>query len=242
MTIRALRLSLRNVDGLVTAVVLPVLLILMFVYLFGGAIKTGAADYVDYVVPGVLLVCVGFGAGTTGASVATDLAGGTIDRLRSMDVRAEALIGGHVLASVARNLVSTAVVVAVAFAIGFHSHAGLGGWLATVGILVLFILALSWVAAAIGVLVHSAEAASGVTLLISFLAYPSSAFVPVATMPRGLREFAEHQPVTQVIDAIRALLAGAPAGDIVWHAVIWSVAIAGAAIALAGVFFRRRTE
>ena len=128
MIARAFRLSLRNVDGMMTALVLPVLLMLMFVYLFGGAISTGTR-YVDYVVPGVLLVCVGFGAGTTAISVAHDLGGGIIDRFRSMDVRGEALINGHVIASVARNLLPAAVVIVVALAIGFRPHADVAGWL-----------------------------------------------------------------------------------------------------------------
>src|SRR6202042_219258 len=182
MIARAFRLSLRNVDGMMTALVLPVLLMLMFVYLFGGAISTGTR-YVDYVVPGVLLVCVGFGAGTTAISVAHDLGGGIIDRFRSMDVRGEALINGHVIASVARNLLSAAVVVAVAFAIGLRPHADVAGWLGAAGILALYVLALSWLAAAIGIVARSPEAAQGIAFLVSFLPYVSSAFVPIRTMP-----------------------------------------------------------
>ena len=150
MITRAFRLSLRNVDGMMTALILPVILMLMFVYLFGGAISTGTR-YVDYVVPGVLLVCIGFGSGTTAVTVANDLAGGIIDRFRSMDVRGEALINGHVVASVVRNLLSAAVVLVVAFAIGFRPHADVAAWLAAAGILALFVLALSWLAAAIGI-------------------------------------------------------------------------------------------
>jgi ABC-2 type transport system permease protein len=190
MVTRALRLSLRNIDGLIMALALPVMLMLMFVYLFGGAIHTGTR-YVNYVVPGVLLVCVGFGAGATAVSVAHDLTTGIIDRFRSMDIRGEALIGGHVVASVARNLLSTALVFAVALAIGFRSHADVARWLAAIGILALFILALSWLAAAIGLLARSAEAANGMTFVISFLPYASSAFVPIQTMPRWLRGFAD---------------------------------------------------
>ena len=242
MTARALRVSLRNIDVLMTALVLPVLLMLMFVYLFGGAIPTGTGSYVDYVVPGVLLVCVGFGAGATGVSVAHDLASGIIDRFRSIDVRGEALIGGHVVASVARNLLSTALVFAVAFAIGFHARAGVAAWLEAIAVLGLFVLALSWLAAAVGVLVRTPEAASGATFLISFLAYPSSAFVPVHTMPRGLRGFAQHQPVTQVIDAVRGLLGGSPAGASAWTAVAWSLGIIVVTVPLTGALFRRGTR
>jgi ABC-2 type transport system permease protein len=242
---RALRLSLRNIDGLTTALLLPVMMMLMFVYLFGGAI-TGAlahgTTYVDYVLPGVLLVCVGFGAGTTAVTVAHDLAGGIIDRFRSMDVRGEALVGGHVLASVLRNLISAGIVVGVGVAIGFRSPAGPGRWLAALGILALFVLALSWLAAAIGVVTRSPEAAQGITFLISFLPYPSSAFVPIHTMPSWLQGAARAQPVTAVTDAIRALLDGGPVGASGWHAVAWSLGIIAGSVALAGVLYRRRAR
>jgi ABC-2 type transport system permease protein len=238
---RAFRLSLRNVDGMMTALVLPVILMLMFVYLFGGAIHTGT-KYVDYVVPGVLLVCIGFGAGTTAVTVAHDLAGGIIDRFRSMDVRGEALIGGHVLASVVRNLLSAALVVAVAFAIGFRPHADVAHWLLAAGILALFVLALSWLAAAIGIVARSAEAAQGIAFLVSFLPYVSSAFVPVHTMPTALQDVARNQPATAVIDSIRASLSGGHIGAETWHAVVWSLGIIAVSIALSGVLFRRRAR
>lgn len=236
---RGFRLSLRNVDGLITALMLPIMLMVLFVYLFGGAINTGG-HYVDYVVPGVLLVCVSFGAATTAVSVAHDLSGGIIDRFRSLDVRGEALINSHVLASVARNLISTALVFAVAFAIGFRSPASAPNWLAAIGVLAMFVIALSWLAAAIGIMARSAEAANGMTFLISFLPYPSSAFVPTRTLPSWLRGFAEHQPATPVINAMRALLHGDAVGAAAWQAAAWSVGIAGASVLLAGLLFRRR--
>ena len=241
MIARAFRLSLRNVDGMMTALVLPVLLMLMFVYLFGGAISTGTR-YVDYVVPGVLLVCVGFGAGTTAISVAHDLGGGIIDRFRSMDVRGEALINGHVIASVARNLLSAAVVVVVAFAIGFRPHADVAGWLGAAGILALYVLALSWLAAAIGIVARSPEAAQGIAFLVSFLPYVSSAFVPIHTMPVALQTVANNQPATAVIDSMRALLNGGHVGADAWHAIVWSVGIIAVSVALSGVLFRRRAR
>ncbi len=241
MITRALQLTLRQVDGLITSIALPVMLMLMFVYLFGGAIEPGGR-YVDYVVPGVLLVCAAFGAGTTAVNVAHDLKAGIIDRFRSMDIGGEALINGHVVASVARNLVSTALVFGVAFAIGFRTSAGPASWLVAVAILVLFILALSWLAAAIGMLARSADAANGIAFFISFLVYPSSAFVPIHTIPTWLRGFAENQPVTQVVDTIRSLLGGTPVGASAWHAVAWSVGIIAVSIGLAGAFFQRRTR
>ena len=239
LALRGLRLSLRNPEALTTALVLPILLMLMFRYLFGGAIHTGL-HYVDYVVPGVLLVCVGFGAATTAVNVSHDLSTGIIDRFRSMDVRGETLINGHVVASVLRNLLSSALVVAVALAIGFRPHAGAPAWLEAIAILALWVLAISWFAAAIGILVHTPDAAQGIAFMVSFLPYASSAFVPIHTMPPFLRAFAANQPVTAVVNAIRALLNGAPAGASAWHALAWSVGIIVASVALAGVLYRRR--
>lgn len=241
MVARSLRLSRRNVESLVTALVLPIVLMLLFVYLFGGAIRTGTG-YVDYVVPGVLLVCVGFGTATTAVSVSNDLGSGVIDRFRSMDVPGAALVAGHVAASVVRNVASTAILLGVAVAIGFRPHADAAEWLAVLGLLLLFMIALSWLAAAIGIVAHSLESASGLTFLISFLPYPSSAFVPIATMPSWLQGFARHQPVDPVIDAIRALLTGRPAGASAGLTVAWSVAITAGSVLAAGILFRRRAR
>ncbi len=241
MVMRALRLTLRNIDGLITALMLPVMLMVMFVYFFGGAIHVGGS-YIDYVVPGVLLVCAGFSAGTTAVTVCSDLAGGIIDRFRSLDVRAPSLLAGHVVASVVRNLCSAGLALAVAFALGFSPSADLGDWLAAIGLFTLFVVALSWLAAAIGVIVRSPEAAQGITFFISFLPYPSSAFVPVNTMPSWLQGFARHQPVTAVIDSLRALMSGhAPGSDAV-TAAAWSVGIIVVAVTCSGVLFGRRTR
>ena len=236
---RSLRLTLRNVDGLLTALVLPVMLMVMFVYFFGGAINVGGR-YIDYVVPGVLLVCVGFSAGTTAVSVSADLAAGIIDRFRSLDVHPSTLLAGHVAASLVRNLASAALAVGVAFAIGYRSGAGAGQWLAAAGLLILFVIAFSWLAAAIGVVTRSPEAAQGITFLIAFLPYPSSAFVPIHTMPSWLQGFARNQPVTAVIDSLRALLSGHAPGAAAWHAVAWSLGIAGVSVVVAGWLFARR--
>jgi ABC-2 type transport system permease protein len=242
LAIRAGRLSLRNLESLITALVLPVILMLMFVYLFGGAIRTGSAHYIDFVVPGVVLVCVGFGATSTAVNLATDLTTGIIDRLRSLDVGGPSLLGGHVIASVVRNLLSTAVVFALAFAIGYRSPASFLGWLAAIAILALFVLALSWVAALLGILAGSPEAANGLVFPVMFLAYPSSAFVPVATMPAGLRAFAQNQPETQVIDTVRALLSGTPVGSHALLAIAWSLAIIASSLVLARILFQQRVK
>jgi len=241
MITRGWRLSVRQVDSLLTALFLPIMLMLLFVFLFGGAVHTGVS-YVDYVVPGVILICVGFGAGTTAVSVAQDLAGPAVDRFRSMDVRGDRLINGHVVASVGRNLVATAVVFGVAFAIGFRAHSSLMGWLVVIGVLSLFMLALSWLAAAIGILAGSAQAASGIAFFISFLAYPSSAMVPVQTMPSWIRGFAGDQPVNQVVITVRSVLSGGSAGASAGYAVAWSAGIIVASMVVAAALFRRRTR
>jgi len=241
MTGRSWRLQMRQIDGLLASLALPVMVMLVSVVLFSGAIHTGTS-YVDYVVPGVLMICVGIGAGTTSVSVAQDLTGTIIDRFRSMDVPAPALIGGHVVTGAARNLLATALVFGVAFAIGFRSQADVAAWLAVAAILALFVLALSWLAATVGIATRSAEAANGIAFFLGFLAYPSSAIVPISTMPAWLRGFAEVQPMTQVIDTVRGLLSGTAIGPSAWNAVVWSVAIIVASVALAVLLFRRRTR
>jgi ABC-2 type transport system permease protein len=237
---RALRLAFRTPDGLLTSLLLPVLLMLLFVYLFGGAIQTGTR-YVTYVVPGVLLLSAGFGAASTAVSVSQDLTGGIIDRFRSLDVSGAAILAGHVAASVARNLASTVLVFGVAFLIGFRPSAGPLDWLAAAGVLLLFILAISWLSAAVGVLARSPEAAGGFVFLMAFLPYPSSAFVPIDTLPTWIHGFAEHQPVTPAIESIRGLLLNIPVGNSPWLAAGWSVGILAASVAVSGVLFRRRT-
>jgi ABC-2 type transport system permease protein len=181
---RCIRLSRRQLDAILMSLTLPIMLMLMFVYLFGGAIDTGG-KYVTYVVPGVILLCAGFGSATTAVSVSQDMTGGIVDRFRSMDVSGAAVLGGHVAASLARNTVSTVMVFGVAFGIGFRPHAGLLDWLGAAGVVLLFILAISWLAATIGLLAKSAEAANGFTFFLMFLPYASSAFVSSRWPRRG---------------------------------------------------------
>jgi ABC-2 type transport system permease protein len=237
---RSLRLTMRTPDALLTSLLLPIMLMLLFVYLFGGAIQTGT-EYVTYVVPGVLLLCAGFGASMTAVSVSQDMTGGIVDRFRSLDVSGTAVLAGHVAASVARNLASTVLVFGVAFLIGFRPSAEPLDWLAAAGVLLVFMLAISWLSAAIGLLARSPEAAGGFTFFMAFLPYPSSAFVPIDTMPSWLHGFANNQPVTPVIETLRGLLLDTPVGTSPWLALAWCGGILVASVALAGVLFRRRT-
>jgi ABC-2 type transport system permease protein len=237
---RSLRLTMRTPDALLTSLLRPIMLMLLFVYLFGGAIQTGTR-YVTYVVPGVLLLCAGFGASMTAVSVSQDMTGGIVDRFRSLDVAGTAVLAGHVAASVARNLASTVLVLGVAFLIGFRPSAEPLDWLAAAGVLLAFMLAISWLSAAIGLLARSPEAAGGFTFFMAFLPYPSSAFVPIDTMPSWLHGFANNQPVTPVIETLRGLLLDTPVGTSPWLALAWCGGILVASVALAGVLFRRRT-
>ncbi|MFE1556312.1 ABC transporter permease [Streptomyces sp. NPDC058734] len=238
---RSLRNSRRSPDALIAALMLPVMLMLIFVYFFGGAIDTGT-EYVTYVVPGAMLLCAGFGAASTAVSVADDMSKGIVDRLRSLDVGGVPILAGHVAASVVRNLLSTTLVLLVALAIGFRPSGGPLTLLAAAGLLVAYITAISWLAAALGLLAKTPEAAGGFTFLMMFLPYPSSAFVPIDTMPSWLHGFAAHQPLTPVIESLRALLLDQPAGDTPWTALAWCAGITALALTLAVTLFRTRTR
>ncbi|SRR6266851_5882618 len=196
---RSLRLSARSPEALLTALLLPAMLMVVFVYLFGGAVDIGT-NYVDYVVPGVLLLCAVTGASTTAVTVCQDMTGGIIDRFRSLDVPGTAVLAGHVTASLLRNIVSSVLVTAVAFGLGFRPHASVAGFAAALGVLLLFVAAVSWLAAAFGLLVSAPEAANSAMFFMMFFSYASSAFVPVRTMPWWLRGFARHQPATPVTE------------------------------------------
>jgi len=237
---RSLRLSVRSPDALLTALMLPVMLMVVFVYLFGGAVDIGTR-YVDYVVPGVLLLCAVTGASTTAVTVCQDMTGGIIDRFRSLDVPGTSVLAGHVTASLLRNIASTALVVAVAFGLGFRPHAPAASFAAALGVLLLFVAAVSWLAAAFGLAVSAPEAANGAMFTLMFFCYASSAFVPVRTMPWWLRGFAQHQPATPVTETIRGLLLRQPGGIPLGAALAWCAGILAVSVAVSALLFRRRT-
>ena len=238
MTGRSLRLSVRSPDAMLTALLLPVMLMVVFVYLFGGAVAIGTS-YIEYVVPGVLLLCAVTGAATTAVTACQDMTGGIIDRFRSLDVPATVVLGGHVTASLVRNVVSTVLVAAVAAGLGFRPHSDPARLAAALGLLLLFVAAASWLAAAFGLAVSSPEAANGAMFFLMFLSYASSAFVPVRTMPWWLRGFARHQPATPVTETLRALLLGQPGGQ-AWAALAWCGGLLAVSVLLSMVLFGRR--
>jgi ABC-2 type transport system permease protein len=238
---RSVRLTRRNVDTLFVSILLPLLMMSLFVYVFGGAIETGT-QYITYVVPGILLLTTGYGASNTAMAVADDMNSGMIDRLRSLPIRSFAVLTGHVTASVARNAISTAIVILASLAMGFEPNAGAVEWVAAIGLLLLYVLALSWLAAALGVIAKSVESASALSFFMLFLPYLSSAFVQPETMPAFLRPISEHQPITPVIETVRSLLTGTPLGDSGWIALAWCTGLLAASITAATVLYRRRTS
>jgi ABC-2 type transport system permease protein len=236
---RSVKHTVRNLESLLMSVILPVVLMLMFVYVFGGAIDP-SGDYANYVVPGIILLCTGYGAASTAVDVAQDMAEGVVDRFRSMPILSSAVLTGHVVASVARNTLATVLVIGVALLTGFRPDAGVVEWLAVAGMLLLWVLALSWVAVCFGLIARTVEGANGFTFLVLFLPYLSSAFVPVETMKAGLRAVAAHQPVTPITETLRGLLLGSPIGSYGWQALAWCAGLLVAAYAAATVLFRCR--
>jgi ABC-2 type transport system permease protein len=241
LTGRALRHQLRHVDGLILGAVIPVVLLLLFVYVFGGAIA-GRDDYVQYVVPGVIIVAAGFSAAQVALAVNDDLGSGTVDRLRSMSTSIGALLVGHVLANVMRNLASTVLVVALALVIGFRPDAGVLAWIGAGATAAAFMVAIAAVSVVAGVAARSADGAWGFTFFVLFLPYLSSAFVPLETLPTVLRGIAEHQPATPVIETMRGLLLGQPIGSAGWQAAAWCSGIVAVSVPVAAWLYRRRTS
>lgn len=236
---RSMRLTLRNTEALIMAIMLPTLLMLLFTYVFGGAIDRGG-DYVNYVVPGIILLCAGFGSSSTAVDVAHDMTSGIIDRFRTMPIRSMTIVAGHVAASLVRNLLATGIVIGVALLVGFEPSASFVDWLLTIGTVTLFIFALTWAYAAIGLVAGSPTAASGYGFALLFLPYLSSAFVPTDTMPAWLQGVAKHQPITPVIETLRGLLTGTSIGDQAWLAVGWCLLILLLSMIWATWAFRRK--
>ncbi|GAT72060.1 ABC transporter permease [Microbacterium hydrocarbonoxydans] len=237
---RSMRHSLRDGESLLMAILLPVILMLLFTWVFGGAIDPSGA-YVDYVVPGIILICAGFGASSTAVYVADDMRTGIIDRFRTMPLRASAVLTGHVVASLLRNLVATAIVIGVGVLVGFRPEASLTDWIGVAALIALYILAITYLFAAIGLAAGSPESANGYGFALLFLPYLSSAFVPVASMPGWLQPIARNQPITPVVDTIRGLLTDASLESEPWWAVGWCLVILAIAVGWGSWLFRRKS-
>ncbi|MWB98712.1 ABC transporter permease [Agromyces seonyuensis] len=241
LTGRSLRHILRSPDTIITTAVTPVALMLLFVYVLGGAIQTGSGEsYVNYLLPGILLITVASGVAYTAYRLFLDLQGGIVERFQSMPVGRSSILWGHVLTSLVANLVSLAIVIGVAFLMGFRTGASFGAWLGVVGILVLFTLALTWLAVVAGLSAKTVDGASAFSYPLIFLPFISSAFVPTESMPGPVAWFAENQPVTSIVDSLRALFAGQPVESDLWVALAWLVGILVVAFVWAMAVYRKR--
>ncbi|WP_033295722.1 ABC transporter permease [Amycolatopsis jejuensis] len=242
LTGRSLKHVTRSMDTIITTAIIPIAMMLLFVYVFGGAISQGASSgaYVGYLLPGILLMTVASGISYTAFRLFTDMTTGIFKRFQSMPIARSGVLWSHVLTSLIANIISVAVVFGVAFLMGFRTGAGVGAWLAVAGILLLFTFALTWVAVIPGLTAKSISGASAFSYPLIFLPFISSAFVPTATMPGPVRWFADNQPVTPIVNTIRTLFAEQPVTGDIWVALAWMAGILVAAFALAMVVYRRK--
>ncbi|MFS0838730.1 ABC transporter permease [Paenibacillus sp. 1P03SA] len=237
---RSMRHISRSMDTIVTVTIMPIAMMLLFVYVFGGAIQSGTDNYVNYLLPGILLIAIASGVSYTSFRLFTDVQRGIFERFHSMPISRSTLLWGHVLTSLVSNAISVIVIILVALIMGFRSSAGVLPWLAAAGILLLFTLALTWVAAIAGLSAKSVDGASAFSYPIIFLPFISSAFVPTESMPTAVRIFAENQPVTAIVEAIRALLSNQPVGNDIWVALTWCAGILFVAYIFAMRVYKKR--
>lgn len=244
LTGRSMKHVTRSPDTIITTAIMPIAIMLLFVYVLGGAVTTDQpavpGGYVGYVLPGILLMTVAMGVSYTALRLFTDLQSGILDRFHSMPIARNSVLWAHVLTSLVANLVSVIVVIAVALLMGFRTGAGVLGSLAVAGILLLFTLALTWVAIIAALSAKSVEGASVFSYPLIFLPFISSAFVPTASMPGPIRWFAEHQPVTSLVNTIRSLFMQQPVGDDIWVALAWCIGIIVVAYAAAMMMYRKK--
>ena len=240
LTGRSLRHITRSPDTIITTVITPIAMMLMFVYVFGGAINTGSDSYLSYQLPGILLITIASGISYTAFRLFLDMQTGIFERFQSMPIARSSVLWAHVLTSLVANVVSLVVVVLVAFLLGFRSPAGVQAWLAVAGLLILFTLAMTWLAVIAGLSASSGEGAGAFAYPLIFLPFISSAFVPTSTMPGPVRVFAENQPVTSIVNVIRDLFTERPVGGDIWVALAWCVGILVVAWVFAMSAYRRK--
>ncbi|HVD22100.1 MAG TPA: ABC transporter permease [Lapillicoccus sp.] len=237
---RSLRHITRSLDTIITTTIMPIAFLLLFVFVLGGAINSGSDSYVNYLLPGILVITIASGVSYTAFRLFLDTQSGIFERFQSMPIARSSVLWAHVGTSLVANMISVAVVVLAAVVMGFRSGAGVLAWLAVAGILILLTLALTWIAVIPGLTAKSADGASAFSYPLILLPFISSAFVPTDTMPGLVRAFAENQPVTSIVNAIRNLLAQQPVGTDIWVALAWCVGILVVAYAFAMVAYRRR--
>jgi ABC-2 type transport system permease protein len=237
---RLMRGILRSPDTIITVAVTPIMMLLLFVYVFGGAIETGTDSYVNYLLPGILLITIASGVAYTSHRLFTDTKSGLMARFITMPIKRSSILWAHVLTSLVSNLLAVMVVILVALLMGFRSGADILEWLGVAGVLVLFTLALTWLAVIPGLTADSMEGATAYSYPLIFLPFISSAFVPTETMPTIVRVFAENQPVTAIVNAIRALLNGGTVGSDIWTSLAWCIGIMVIAYFISSKVFKRQ--
>lgn len=237
---RSLRHITRSPDTIITTALTPIAMMLLFVYVLGGAIRTGSDNYVNYVLPGIMVMAIASGIAYTALRLFTDMKGGIFERFQSMPIARSAVLWAHVGTSMVANMLTLVIILGVAFLMGFRTSAGLGAWLAVAGILALLTLALTWLAVIPGLAAQTMEGATGFSYPLIFLPFISSAFAPTETMPGPVRAFAENQPVTSIVNTIQALFAEQPVGDDIWVALAWCVGILVVSYAFAMAAYRRK--
>ncbi|BCW12497.1 transport permease protein [Arthrobacter sp. NtRootA4] len=237
---RSMRHIFRSVDTIITTAITPIALMLLFVYVFGGAIRTDTENYVNYLLPGIMLIAIASGIAYTAVRLFTDLQGGIFERFQSMPIARSSVLWAHVLTSLVAHGLSLVIIVGVALLMGFRTSANVLDWLAVAGILALFTLALTWIAIIAGLSAKSVDGAGGFSYPLIFLPFISSAFVPTETMPGPVRWFAENQPVTSIVNTIQDLFAQRPAGTDIWVALAWCLGILLVSYAFATAAYKRR--
>jgi ABC-2 type transport system permease protein len=237
---RSLRHISRSPDTIITTAIMPIAFMLLFVYVFGGAIQTGSDKYVNYLLPGILLITVASGISYTAYRLFLDMKGGIFERFQSMPIARSSVLWAHVLTSLVANLISLVVVVLVALVMGFRSGAGMLDWFAVAGIMMLFTLALTWLAVIPGLTAKSVDGASAFSYPLIFLPFISSAFVPTESMPAPVRAFAENQPVTSIVNTIRDLFGQQQVGGDIWIALAWCASLLIIAYGAAMAIYHRK--
>jgi ABC-2 type transport system permease protein len=240
LTGRTMRHITRSLDTILTVAIMPIALMLLFVYVFGGAIHAGSHHYVNYLLPGILLMTIAMGTSYTAFRLFTDMKNGIFERFQSMPIARSSVLWSHVLTSVVSNLISLVIVVLVALLMGFRSGAGVPAWLAVAGIIILYTLAVTWIAVIAGLTAKTTDGAGAFGYPITFLPFISSAFVPTHTMPGPVRAFANNQPVTSIVNTIRHLFAQQPVNTGIWTALAWCLGILIVAYTLAMATYHRK--
>ncbi len=241
MAKRSMRHILRSPDTIITVLAMPIAIMLMMVYVFGGVIDTGPVKYIDFAVPGVIIMTVVSGIAYAAFRLNNDISRGFINRFRSMPVAPSSILGGHVASSVLSNLFSVLIVMLVALLIGFRSGANITAWLLWAGMLVLFTLAMTWLAVFFGLLAKTAEGSAAFSYILMLMIFLSSAFVPTDKMSSALRAFANHQPMTPIIQTLRSLLVDGSLGNRAWSALAWCAGLLVVSYLLAIRTYSRRT-